>query len=381
MVNSFQEDVPYLKTWLEEAVRLGQDIASRSSIDKSLAVFTIGSTVKSTKDRRPFFSPIRKLTHGYCVGAVVFSQTQAVLCAHALDGIVDIILVDAEKKIEIQLGSTQDIFDSLGWEMATPTARTRTNIEMGNLSAACGPVIQKSIFQEYKANDLTVDSVWYQLSQHYRVLSGKKITIIGCGNIGFKLALKCVESGCHVEIVRRDLVRGMQMADLINQIKPQSTVACAQFNSNHLKASLFSDALIGCTNGVPAISWDMIQAMKPDGIVIDVGKGSIQSNAISASAAKNIPITRCDITTGIEGVLASSIKCRQIQQSKLGRREYRQGLFIVSGGYLGLNGDIVVNDFLQPTRVFGIANGEGDFKRSLTDNEENLLQQLKEEMK
>ena len=101
---------------------------------------------------------------------------------------------------------------------------------------------------------------------------GKEIAIIGAGNIGFKLALKLVECGCHVELVRRDMIRGNLMADTINITKHLSTMAIAHSNNDALQASLFCNVLIGCTDGVPAINYEMIQTMTPNGIVIDVGK-------------------------------------------------------------------------------------------------------------
>ena len=192
------------------------------------------------------------------------------------------------------------------------------------------------------------------------------MAIIGSGNIGFKLALKLVESGCHVELVRRDMARGMLMADAINIAKPHSTIAIAHNNQDPLQASLFCDAIIGCTNGVPAITWEMIQCMKSDGIVIDVGKGSVFEEAVEKAVQHGVNVIRCDIAAAIDGLIATAERNRLIMSRKMGRREIENGVFVVSGGCMGLVDDIVVDNYRDPQRIIGVADGMGDLKQHLS---------------
>ena len=138
------------------------------------------------------------------------------------------------------------------------------------------------------------------------------MAIIGSGNIGFKLALKLVESGTNVELVRRDMVRGRLMSDVIDITKPKSTIATAHYNSNPLQAVLFSDAIIGCTDGMPVITWEMIQSMNPMGIVMDVSKGSVFKDATMKAVKEKIPIMRCDISSAIDGLISTIQRNKQI---------------------------------------------------------------------
>ena len=370
---NMREDVEYLHDWLEQVENLAIDIRTQAQKEGGLAVFTISTTVKMRENGHPFLTPMRRIVHGFIGGAVVFSQTQAILLVKRIDGIIDKILVDAEKKISITLGVDEIALKHFGLEPPSQKDYARVHVEMGNLSSACEPYIKKSHFQEYKPNDMTVESVWHFLSNKYKILSGKRVAIIGSGNIGFKLALKLVESGSHVELVRRDLWRGSLMADAINITKPESTIAIAHYNPNPLQASLFCDVLIGCTNGTPAITWGMIQSMKPDGIVIDVGKGCVFKDAVQKAVDHEIPIIRCDITSAIDGLISTIKRTRIIMGQEMGRLEIEKGVFIVSGGFLGLLGDIVVDNYRNPRRIIGVADGMGDLKKELSEKDRERL--------
>jgi len=372
-----KEDIVYLEDWLEHARSMAQRISSQAKDNGVLAIFTISTTAKVTNNHHPYLTPIRRIIHGFIGGSVVFSQTQAYLLSKHIDGMVDQILVDAEKKIGITLGVDDTALNHFGLEPPHKEIQSRVHVEMGNLSATCAMVIQKSQFHEYKPNDMTVEAVWHFLSNNFRILSGKKFTIIGGGNIGFKLALKLVESGSNVELVRRDMGKGTLMTDVIDIAKPKSTIAIAHYNPDPLQASLFSDAIIGCTNGAPVISWEMIQSMQPDGIVIDVGKGSVFKDAVRQSIKHNIPIFRSDISSAIDGVISTIQRNKQIIEKEIGRREIKKNIFIVSGGQLGEDGDLVVDNYVQPRQIFGIADGMGDLKQNLSKKDKENIKKVK----
>jgi hypothetical protein len=373
-----KEDLEFLQNWLDQSKEFAQSLRSQAQKGGVIAIFTISTTIKANNNLQPYFTPIRRIIHGFVGGAVVFSQTQAILLSKLIDGKVDLILVDAEKKIGVTLGTDEAVLKHFGLQPSKiGKIQSRVYVEMGNLSTACANIIKKSQFHEYKPNDMTVEAVWHFLSNHFRILSGKKMAIIGGGNIGFKLALKLVESGTSIELVRRDMARGRLMADVIDVSKPKSTLATAHYNSDPQQASLFSDAIIGCTNGTRVISWEMIQSMKPEGIVIDVGKGSIYEDAVTKAIKNNIQIMRCDISSAIDGLIATIQRNKEIVEKEMGRREIEKGVFVVSGGQLGQDGDIMVDNYNKPNQIYGIADGSGDIKRDLAKSEEKKILNLK----
>jgi len=376
-----EEDVGYLKDWLRQAEELARDIGRRAREKGTLAIFTISSTAKMREDFHPYLTPLREITHGFIGGAVVFSQTQGVLLSTRIDGLVDKVLVDVEKKIGITIDIDYSVLKEFGVSQKLERPKSRVFVEMGNLGSACVSHVNKSTFYQYKPNDITVEAVWHLLESRLGMFSGKKIAVIGCGNIGFKLGLKLVECGATVELVRRDLSKGMLMANTINIVKPASTIAMANYNPNPLHASLFSDVILGCTNGTAAITWEMIQSMKSDGLVVDVGKGSVTKDAVQKAILNGISIIRCDVSSAIDGHIATMLRNKEITVREMGRREIGESVFVVSGGYPGLENDIVVDNYRKPHRILGIANGMGDMKGKLSQKDKERLVVLKSEIK
>jgi len=376
MVGYFEEDIPYLDSWLEKVNSLLDRVVNEAK-EKNVPVYFSISTTKKNKRNRPYLTPVRHVEHGILFGVVVYSQIQALIAGKAVDGKVEIILIDAEKKIDIQFKNDNQVADHFGIDLSGENNFAYVGVELGNLSAACKKYIQESRVVEYKPNDLTVEAVWHILIQKLPLLSGKKVAIIGCGNIGFKLALKLVESGTNVDFVRRDFQRGLLMANLINEIKPATTLAKAYYQKDSYKASLFADVIIGASSGNAVIDRPMVQAMKKGGFLIDVGKGSFEEDSISYAIENEISIYRCDVTSAIYGYLSAVRQAEFMMRNRMGRQEIAEGVFTVSGGFLGKKGDIIVDNFKNPSSIIGVADGRGDFVKDITEKSLDNINKLK----
>jgi adenosine/AMP kinase len=64
-------------------------------------------------------------------------------------------------------------------------------------------------------------------------------------------------------------------------------------------------------------------------------------------------------------------------EQETGRQEIKKGVFIVSGGSMGLSGDIVVDNYLNPRRIIGVADGMGDLKEELSEKDHERLSIIK----
>lgn len=340
---------------IEKAKSIARTIKDKSSGENKLSVFSIGNTTKRPKGHSTAIFPvIRSLDQAVWGGVIVHLQKDAVEIAKAIDGIVDIILADAEKK-----------------------ALKVPGIDLGNIAAGVEKVVKKSKFFSFKANDLTVEATDAFIAQVFFRLSGRKAAIIGCGNIGSKLALKLVERGISVVITRRDRVALMNITEALNIIKPQETVAKITYTTDNLNAAIDADIIVGLTPGVPIITLDMIKVMKKDGVVIDGGKGCIFPDAIKYAEKMKIRIYRMDVRAGFEGVLATILKTEQLIKGIAGRRKIN-GISLVAGGAIGRKGDIVVDDINNPTAVAGIADGQGDIIFDLTENDKEKIEKAKD---
>ena len=150
--------------------------------NKKLA-FIIGNTVKIEKGNY-YFTPPRITEKLVVFGIIVFKESIVIDACKFLDGKVDIIFADAEKKIF-----------------------PKKNGAPGNIERRVRERVKKSKIFIYKGNDLTVDSVDLIIRQYFnkdlRGVAGKKIGIIGAGNIGSKIGLYLTELGAKVYLNRR----------------------------------------------------------------------------------------------------------------------------------------------------------------------------------
>lgn len=370
---NLQQTLRYLEVWQANIRQRVKEINEIARLKGVSTYFSIGSTSEE-KGRMPYMTPVRLLEDCVLSGVVVFSQTQAIIAAATIKSQVDKVLVDVEKKIAIQLGCNDDVLRHFDIVRPTHKERSRTNIEFGNISSAVRAILSSDQIIEYKPNDITVEAVWTFLSLKLGNLSGKKVGLIGCGNIGFKLALKLVESGVSVALYRQDANKGMFMANAINMIKPTTTIAMATYAATPLQASTFSDVLIGAANtGAHVIDWPMIQSMSPKGFVVDLGKGNVAEGAIREALANNVEIFRGDISTAIYGFISNAQQMLKTLRSKLGKRMLDSGIVLVSGGMFGLDGEVIVDDYLEPWMIYGVSDGAGKVKLNLTIKDKDAI--------
>lgn len=308
--------------------------------------FCIGNTRK-INNTGLYFSPIRNTSRLVAGSVIVYSVEQAATIARQVDGKVDYVLIDTEKKISPAFDGDQNI---------------------GNPERWIREVVRHSKILTYKGNDLTVDSIESLivqiLSSYPRGLSGKKAAIIGAGNVGSKLALKLVERGMNVTISRRDREKLDAIVSALNIIKPVETIAKVSGSQDHLATARGVDLLVGLTGGQAVITAAMVDVLAPGAVLLDGGKGCFLKEAIALAERKDIPIYRADIRAGFEGHVAMALETERIVQYTLGRKEIN-GVNVVSGGLLGRLNEVVVDNLNDPQNIFGLADGLGDFIRDL----------------
>ncbi len=338
-----------------------EEINSIGRLENKPTIFTIANT-KKYDNAQMYFPPIRDTIYGVAGNVVVFTVDQAKKVASYVNGKVDYVLVDAEKKI-------------LKSEYGTHDA--------GNVERTVFEIVDKSKVYSFKANDLTVDAIDCFISQFKKPLSiterGKNVAIIGAGNIGSKLALSIVERGVNVKIYRRNIEHSKKIADALNIIKTGELLAKVESSANAVEACTNCDIVIGATPGTPGINKECVDVMKEGGLIIDVGKGSIEKDAIPYAVSKGITVIRADVRAGFEAALCNIFNTVDLIENIMGSRKI-DGITVVSGGIMGEEGDVVVDNYKKPRRVVGIANGHGDIKRKITDEDYKKLEIIKKHL-
>ena len=338
----------------QQVMQTIEEVNELASCEMKYTGFCIGSTRK--KDSKgSFFSPIRNTRQLIAGSIIVYSFEEARDVAFQVDGKVDYVLVDCERKF------TATAFEDSGSK---------------DLESVVRAVVKSSKVLAYKGNDLTVDSLESQILQFFsnrsETLSNKKATIIGAGNIGSKLALKLVERGLEVSIARRDKKKLDVIVTALNCIKTPETMSKITGQTDNLVAAIGADLLIALSSGNPVITASMLQIVAPGALLIDGGKGCFSADAVLFARKQNMPIYRGDFRLGFEGYIGRALEAESMTQS-LGRKQIK-GVSIVSVGLLANEDEVVVDDINFPKVVFGLSSGLGDFVRQCNGKQSELVQ-------
>jgi len=312
------------------------DFLSRHNNKKT--VFTISTSVTLRGDVSYYLTPER-INHNSSLVGVVLSDLNVLTPIKDILILFDCILVDQEKKL-LSGNATPINLERFVWDMFGQHGDEFVNK-----------------IRYYKANDLTVDSAFEFLNYRARstktILGGKDVLILGAGNIGFKLGIKLVEAGVNVWLYRRDSIKLREMVNVINSLRPMATVAKAKVFELDQDQIYF--AVVGASSS--CIDIDISSFLGADSVVIDIGKGSFSLNMIQFLQDKNVDCVRLSVENELKFLVMKSLS----DELSYPLRSVIDGIHYVSGGMMGKYGELVVNNASNPTIVYGVANGCGDF--------------------
>ena len=372
------EEIDRLKKW-EEKIYSQLENINKIRKNKEIIYYSI-SGVSTSNKIDPYITPIRFTGNKIISGCVVGSQIEAIISSKCIINTVDYLLLDVEKKIPMQIIPHKSVFEAFNLDrgLYIQNSKTVSGVEFGKISSAVRKTFPEKKIINFKPNDLTVESIWSFLSHKFYNFSGLKIAIMGTGNIGFKIALKLVESGCDVNLYRRDETKGNFFSNCINLVKHKNTLARAEFFNDPIKASTLCNAIIGTSKtDTPVITNQMIQVMHKKGLLIDCGKGNISEDGIKLAMETKINIYRTDVTSGIISFVNQSSEIKSLVNEKTGRKEILKGIFVISGGVFGNYEDIIVDNYSKPKLIHGMANGKGNFIIKLSPKQLQKIKTIK----
>ena len=202
------------------------------------------------------------------------------------------------------------------------------------------------------------------LVDYFHDLSGKTIAIIGGGNIGSKLSLKLVESAAEVRVVGNVSDLSLNIKS-INNIKQKSVLSKVSLFKNKLDAANGVDAILGCTNLQQVIDANLVNKMKPSGVIIDVGKGNFTDKGLEKASQLGIRTWRADIYPIISNMVNTAKEMRYFREEVYGISNRFRDFQVVSGGYIGEKYDIIVDNYKDTKNVLGVCDGKGSMLSEL----------------
>lgn len=140
-------------------------------------------------------------------------------------------------------------------------------------------------------------------------------------------------------------------------------------------ASVGFDTLIGCGLQQKTAFVEELLAMQ-FGLIFDIGTNNFTSDFVSRQRLGGAQIYRSDDRAGVSGMVVNMMETRELVSSRLGRTVIG-GIPVVSGGYVGEKGDVVVDNYNDAHSVLGVAEGDGTFKSALTAEDEYNIGKIK----
>lgn len=297
--------------------------------------------------------PDREFSNGRSLNFLVTDRNAAIEVLRQVDGLIPSIIVDVERKQDIDLLSIAKQY------------------------------ISKSVVYGNKPNDFTMEAADILLQQHFDgEISGKKVLMIGTGNIAFKLALRLAERNVKVFIEGRNANKVLTAIDAINMILPKySEFPVEQFNAENHEGNF--DALIPFISSEKVVDKSYINLLNKSSISIDGGIGNFTEGYIANALKKNSKVIRLDVRISLpfaEASLKTSSSSYTFFEDICGSRTI-DGVDTVAGGVIGRAGVVIVNQIKDPTQVIGIANGYGGVKSesTLSTEERRSIELLREQ--
>lgn len=294
---------------------------------------TIGTTTRKSADFAVL--PRRKVSGFEAINFLVSTNQAAEECLRLLDGNVKYILIDVEAKKNI------------------------------DLELIARSTIKSAVIIPYKPNDATVEAADLFLLNYFNYsLRGKKILIYGAGNIGGKLAFRLAERGAKIYVYSRDINKVELIVKAFNTILPKYSINKILPVENIYDFNNFFDGLISFISAENIINHNIIYSLKENALIVDGGINNFSAEFYKNSSQKLLNCFRLDVRLGFLYTLLPLMDYSNTFFMDIQGTAFIEDIKIVSGGIIGEDGDIIVDNIKSPNQVIGVANGIGGKKEA-----------------
>ena len=203
-----------------------------------------------------------------------------------------------------------------------------------------------------------------------KTIFDSKLLLVGKNALATRMVLELIGKGIDVYIFEKEYptstfpVSGGKLELESPYIHKIDTIS-----GNHF------DILVGCEIQSRSAFLSDLSLME-FGQIYDIGINNFSQEFIKHQRQKGAIVYRSDDRAGISGIVVNLMETNELVNFRLGRTSVG-GIPIVSGGYMGELGDVVVDNYNDAHVVFGIANGDGTFKHALTEEDVSNLNKIK----
>lgn len=205
------------------------------------------------------------------------------------------------------------------------------------------------------------------ISQIEGSLSDKNVLIYGLNYLTTRVIRKLLEIGANVFTDDEDKSNEYPL-DMYNTVR---------FNSGYLhKISEYSGDLDIIIGGEVLTPIKNLNYGKYSRSVYDIGLGNFSKEFIESCYCHGSNIYRFDNRAGLSSVVLGLMETDYLITNNMGKVKVGQ-IDVVSGGVLGTEDSIVVDNAFSPEYVFGVADGKGMFKSELSKKNVEDLKAIK----
>jgi len=264
--------------------------------------------------------------------------------AKEFDSKIEFFLVDLEKKGIVGINKQDKLIT-------------------GNLEGRLDEIVERKKILGIRFDSLTAEHVVNKLIKDNLFLYKRSILVIGLGKIGFKIALSLLECGNNVEVYSRNYKKTVEKCNCMDLLKPESTLARPIIHSEIESSLINKDLIIMATNTEGLINSSNCKLINKNARIISIGHNELTQEAIKYFHENtNIIFSRVDIGKSIINYVRRLLDKEEI----IPKRKKYFNKFIVSGGYIGIPGDYIVDDADHPQLILGFIKEDGKFIRELS---------------
>ncbi|GGK04648.1 hypothetical protein GCM10007063_28720 [Lentibacillus kapialis] len=307
---------------------------------------TINSTARNGGD---FLILPRRHTSDTAVAGFLINDHQLLLeTLHFFDGKVDTIFVDIEHKKRI------------------------------NLYRVAEQEVRQSSLVTLKPNDMAVEAcdtlIRHQFNDH---LADKNIVVLGTGNLASKITLRLSERQANIYMLGRSKEKEQTIIKGLNTFTPAYSPDIRSFDEL-IRNFHTADAIISFISGQFQEEEKLISFIDRHTFLVDGGINNFSGRFIEQLTAQGVTITRLDVRIGLPyQFLATDPYTTEFFNNVYGKSVI-DNVCIVSGGFIGEKGSVIVDNIKRPGQIIGMADGMGGVKRreDLTESDKQSIQTI-----
>ncbi|WP_067729077.1 hypothetical protein [Oceanobacillus damuensis] len=246
-----------------------------------------------------------------------------------------------------------------------------------NLYKIARIIVKESRIVNVKPNDITLESCDLLIRNYYKDdLANKKVVVIGTGNLASKIAIRIAERQAQVYIKGRKIPKEQVVINALNFILPKYNYPLQSFSL--LQGHENVDVIISFLSGQFTEEESLIPHIGKHTLIIDGGINNFSKDFIQQMLNKKINITRLDTRIALPYQMLSTHDYTIGFFNEIFGQAQIQGVKVASGGYIGSEGTVIVDNIKQPNQVIGIADGRGGVKASeqLSETDRNRIHEI-----